>query len=89
MSDKITWWPAEMAKSIIAPMIVLMRYDWPDERIYQIGVYDPSKSLWTDGHGGELQTPDYFIEAGNIVPFIHIPAEREYTYKPKITKAPA
>jgi hypothetical protein len=73
-----------MANSITAPMIVLMRYDWPDERIYQVGMYDPSLNFkWTDGHGGMLQKPDYFTPMEDVVKlkFIHIPENMEYTYK--------
>lgn len=83
MSDKITWWPAAMARDIIAPQIVLMRYDWPDgKRIYEIGIYDPAKKFapWTLWDGNVVTTPDYFMYAGNITEFIDIPADREYTY---------
>jgi len=86
MSDKITWWPAALAKDILEITIVLMRSDWPDpdQRIYQIGLYDPGKMHpWTDGRGGILETPDYFVVADQIVEFIEIPADREYTYGKK------
>ncbi len=82
MPEKITWWPFKQAKFILHPAIVLMRYDWPDgERIYQLGLYDPFKvNPWTDGNGEGLQTPDFFTPADQIVEFIQIPPEREYTY---------
>lgn len=85
MSDKITWWPEKIARDIAIPTLVLMRYDWPDgKRIYEIGLFVPGKvRRWTDGHGGVLQTPDYFVPADQIVQFIHIPADREYTYNIK------
>jgi hypothetical protein len=85
VSNKITWWPASMASNILSPTCLLMRYDWPDERIYQFCIYDPSRLLspWTDGHGGILQVPDFFTDVEHITEFIKIPAEREFTYEPK------
>lgn len=86
MSDKVTWWPASTAKTILVPTIVLLRHDWPDgQRIYEIGLYDPGRfSPWTDGHGGVLGAPDYFMvaEGQRITGFLNIPPEREYTYAP-------
>ncbi len=87
----ITWWPASMAKdAIFARTIVLMRYDWPDpdEKIYQIGLYDPGRlEPWTDGNNRELMKPDYFTSVNErVVRYINIPESAEYTYKPQEKK---
>ena len=82
MGAIVTWWPESMAKDMTNTQIVLMRYDWPDERIYQVGIYDKARMFpWTDGHGGMLQPPDYFTPIDGVLEFIKIPVKDEYTYK--------
>lgn len=82
---KITWWPAKLAdKSIFAPLMVLMRYDWPDQRLYEVGMYTPKALLpWVNAAGQAMGAPDYFTPMSEIVEFINIPPDREYTYNLK------
>jgi len=87
MSNKITWWPASLARDNTQPFVVLMRFDWPDgQRIYELGTYIPrSANPWVNALGESLpEAPDYFVPANKIVEFISIPADREYTYKVKV-----
>lgn len=83
MSGKVTWWPAALASSVARPTIVLLRYDWPDQRIYAAGRLDPAaRQPWTNGSGEPISPPDYFMELDQAVRFITIPPESEYTYAP-------
>lgn len=88
--SKITWWPTDRLtlQSLPNGTIVLMRYDWPEpeaERIYQVGIYDNTRfGTWHSGMGGILQTPDYFTAiTDDVLRWLKIPAEQEYTYNPK------
>ena len=90
MPKKITWWPASAAKGILKITVLLMRYDWPDQRIYEIGMYVPGvHAMWTNSKGEALsEIPDYFVYAGDITEFVKIPAECEYTFGPKHVAKP-
>ena len=85
MPKKITWWPARDIKGMVPkPMMVLMRYDWPDERLYEVGVCNPDAvTPWFNSEGRMMGAPDYFTPLSNVVEFINIPPEREFTYNPK------
>ena len=85
MPKKITWWPARDIKGTVPkPMMVLMRYDWPDERLYEVGVCNPDAvTPWFNSEGRMMGAPDYFTPLSNVVEFINIPPEREFTYNPK------
>ena len=86
MPKKITWWPARDIKGTVPkPMMVLMRYDWPDERLYEVGVCNPDAvTPWFNSEGRMMGAPDYFTPLSNVVEFINIPPEREFTYNPKL-----
>ncbi len=85
MPRKITWWPARNVKGIVfEPLMVLMRYDWPDQRLYEVGMCMPNNVVpWVNSEGNMMVAPDYFTPLAHVVEFITIPADREFTYSPK------
>jgi hypothetical protein len=84
MPRKITWWPTKGIRGMVPkPMMVLMRYDWPDERLYEVGMCIPNNVVpWVNSEGQPMGTPDYFTPLAHVIEFINIPADREYTYRP-------
>ncbi len=85
MIKKIIWWPLSCRDGCPNGSIVLMRYDWPDERILQVGILDRTKfGEWHDGRGNILQAPDYFTPMNDdVIRWLKIPEAMEYTYSPK------
>lgn len=76
--NQVVWYPVTN-KSNQWSGLVVMRYDDPDGRWYQIGFHDGTKLLspWTDGNCGILQAPDYYANASDIENFIVIPDNME------------
>ena len=85
MPKIVTWWPLSCVSGMRPGTLVLLRYDWPDERIIQAGIYDNTRlGTWHDGQGNILQAPDYFTAINDdVLRWLKIPPEQEYTYKPK------
>lgn len=82
MSDRIVWWPASMMKdSVTHCVMLLMRYDWPDERLYEVGLYDPKAAhQWVNDKGDPIDAPDYVTGIAGCLDFLSIPPEKEFTF---------